>query len=64
MTRVELPHVNVLSKIDTIRQYGALDFDLSFYTDLVDIRQLLDKLPAPGKGDGGIPEDQMTPVQK
>lgn len=43
MLHLELPHVNLLSKIDLIEQYGKLHFNLDFYTevrdDLVDIRR-------------------------
>ena len=34
MLHLELPHVNVLSKIDLIEQYGQLDFNLDFYTEV------------------------------
>ncbi|DAZ96613.1 TPA: hypothetical protein N0F65_000179 [Lagenidium giganteum] len=44
MVRLELPHVNVLSKIDLIQQYGKLAFNLDFYTDVLDLRLLLDNL--------------------
>lgn len=38
--QLELPHVNVLSKIDLLPQYGELDFNLEFYTDVLDLRRL------------------------
>lgn len=41
MVRLELPHVNVLSKIDLIESYGRLAFNLDFYTDLCELRNLL-----------------------
>ncbi|KAJ0409508.1 hypothetical protein ATCC90586_009048 [Pythium insidiosum] len=44
MVRLELPHVNVLSKIDLMQQYGRLAFNLEFYTDVLDLRYLLDRL--------------------
>jgi hypothetical protein len=31
MTQLELPHVNVLSKIDLVRSLGRLDFNLDYY---------------------------------
>ena len=34
MLHLELPHVNLLSKIDLIEQYGQLDFNLDFYTEV------------------------------
>jgi len=33
MLHLELPHVNPLSKIDLIEQYGKLQFNLDFYTE-------------------------------
>ncbi|RLN72772.1 hypothetical protein BBJ28_00022923 [Nothophytophthora sp. Chile5] len=47
MVRLELPHVNVLSKIDLMQQYGKLAFNLDFYTDVLDLRYLLDRLDEP-----------------
>jgi GTPase SAR1 family protein len=38
--QLELPHVNVLSKIDLLPKYGELDFNLEFYTDVLDLRRL------------------------
>uniref|UniRef100_K3W8D6 GPN-loop GTPase 2 n=1 Tax=Globisporangium ultimum (strain ATCC 200006 / CBS 805.95 / DAOM BR144) TaxID=431595 RepID=K3W8D6_GLOUD len=46
MVRLELPHINVLSKIDLMQQYGKLAFNLDFYTDVLDLRYLLDRLDA------------------
>ncbi|RDX41673.1 hypothetical protein OH76DRAFT_1449409 [Lentinus brumalis] len=40
MLHLELPHVNVLSKIDLIHQYGDLDFNLDFYTEVQDLSYL------------------------
>lgn len=34
MLHLELPHVNLLSKIDLIQQYGKLHFKLDFYTEV------------------------------
>uniref|UniRef100_A0A8C8DF48 GPN-loop GTPase 2 n=1 Tax=Oryzias sinensis TaxID=183150 RepID=A0A8C8DF48_9TELE len=44
MLHVELPHVNVLSKMDLIEQYGKLAFNLDFYTEVMDLTYLLDHL--------------------
>lgn len=41
MIRLELPHLNILSKVDLIEQYGTLDFSLEFYTDVLDLSYLL-----------------------
>ena len=35
MLHLELPHVNLLSKIDLIEQYGKLQFNLDFYTQVM-----------------------------
>ncbi|VFQ77438.1 unnamed protein product [Cuscuta campestris] len=48
MLHLELPHVNVLSKIDLIESYGKLAYNLDFYTDVQDLSYLqyhLDKDP-------------------
>ncbi|XP_063900101.1 GPN-loop GTPase 2-like [Zophobas morio] len=41
MLQVELPHVNVLSKIDLIEKYDELDFNLDYYTEVMDLKYLL-----------------------
>ncbi|EKM49082.1 uncharacterized protein PHACADRAFT_202032 [Phanerochaete carnosa HHB-10118-sp] len=46
MLHLELPHVNVLSKIDLIAQYGELDFNLDFYTEVQDLAYLENALTA------------------
>ncbi|KAM3872722.1 GPN-loop GTPase 2 [Diretmus argenteus] len=46
MLHIELPHVNVLSKMDLIEQYGKLAFNLDFYTEVMDLSYLLDHLTA------------------
>jgi GTPase SAR1 family protein len=46
MLHLEMPHVNILSKVDLIEQYGRLQFDLINYTDVVDISSLLVSLNA------------------
>eukprot|EP01132_Coremiostelium_polycephalum_P007869 gene7869-9686_t len=48
MARLELPHVNVLSKIDLLEKDGPLDFNLEYYTDVLNLSYLnsyLDKDP-------------------
>ncbi|KAI0747183.1 hypothetical protein C8Q80DRAFT_1179910 [Daedaleopsis nitida] len=40
MLHLELPHVNVLSKVDLIQQYGDLDFNLDFFTEVQDLSYL------------------------
>jgi len=48
MLQLELPHLNVLSKVDLITQYGDLSFNLDYYTEVQDLSYLqyeLDKDP-------------------
>ncbi|TCD71005.1 hypothetical protein EIP91_000503 [Steccherinum ochraceum] len=40
MLHLELPHINVLSKVDLLKQYGDLDFNLDFYTEVQDLSHL------------------------
>lgn len=44
MLHLELPHVNVLSKIDLIESYGKLAFNLDYYTDVQDLSYLQNEL--------------------
>ncbi|KAG1108914.1 hypothetical protein G6F42_015822 [Rhizopus arrhizus] len=44
MIQLELPHVNVLSKVDLIESYGKLRFNLQYSTDVMDLSYLLDSL--------------------
>ncbi|KAI0031535.1 hypothetical protein K488DRAFT_78990 [Vararia minispora EC-137] len=46
MLHLELPHINVLSKVDLITQYGDLDFNLDFYTEVQDLSYLENALSA------------------
>ncbi|KAJ7439511.1 hypothetical protein FB451DRAFT_1302043 [Mycena latifolia] len=46
MLHLELPHINVLSKVDLIAQYGDLDFNLDFYTEVQDLSYLENALSA------------------
>ena len=41
MVQLEMPHINVLSKIDLMEQFGALPFNLEFFTDLQSLDRLL-----------------------
>ncbi|KAF9621172.1 hypothetical protein IFM89_016666 [Coptis chinensis] len=40
MLQLELPHINVLSKIDLIESFGKLAFNLDYYTDVQDLSYL------------------------
>ncbi|CAD7005467.1 unnamed protein product [Ceratitis capitata] len=45
MLRMGLPHVNVLSKADLLRKHESkLQFNLDFYTDVLDLKYLLESL--------------------
>ncbi|KAK8934781.1 hypothetical protein KSP39_PZI014516 [Platanthera zijinensis] len=52
MLHLELPHINVLSKIDLIESYGKLAYNLDFYTDVEELSYLqyhLDQDPRSSK---------------
>lgn len=45
MYQMELPHVNILSKIDiAVKHKSQLLFNLDYYTDVLSLDQLLDAL--------------------
>jgi len=44
MLNMELPTVNVLSKVDSIEKYGALAMGLDYYTEVMDLEYILDTL--------------------
>ncbi|XP_794415.1 GPN-loop GTPase 2 [Strongylocentrotus purpuratus] len=44
MLQMELPHVNLLSKIDLVEQYGRLAFNLDYFTEVLDLGHLLSHL--------------------
>lgn len=46
MIQMELPHVNVLSKIDKVHSYDELPFNLDYYTDVDDLSYLTPYLEA------------------
>jgi len=41
MLQMDLPHLNVLTKIDKLSSYGQLPFNLDFYTEVQDLSYLL-----------------------
>lgn len=41
MLQMDLPHINVLTKIDKIADYDKLPFNLDFYTEVQDIGYLM-----------------------
>lgn len=44
MLQLEMPHINVLSKIDTLSGFGELPFNLDYYTQVRDLGYLLQTL--------------------
>lgn len=46
MIQMDMPHVNVLSKIDKVSAYDELPFNLDFYTDVDDLTHLTPFLEA------------------
>jgi len=44
MLQMDLPHLNVLTKIDNISNFAPLPFNLDFYTDVQDLSYLLPEL--------------------
>ncbi|XP_072277508.1 GPN-loop GTPase 2 [Pyxicephalus adspersus] len=44
MLHVQLPHINILSKVDLIEQYGPLAFNIDFYTEVMDLSYLVEHL--------------------
>ena len=44
MLQIEMPQVNVLSKIDLAEQQGRLHFGLDFYTEVLDLNYLLEAI--------------------
>lgn len=46
MLQMDLPHLNVLTKIDKLSTYESLPFNLDFYTEVQDLSYLLPHLEA------------------
>lgn len=44
MCQLELPHINVLSKVDLAEQNGRLHFGIDFYSEVLDLEYLLQEL--------------------
>ena len=53
MLRLELPAVNVLSKIDMISQYGELPYNLDYFTECHELERLVPFLDGAGGISGG-----------
>jgi hypothetical protein len=46
MLQMDLPHINVLTKVDNLTNYSPLPFNLDFYTEVQDLNYLLPHLEA------------------
>ena len=46
MLQMDLPHLNILTKIDKIASYGPLPFNLDYYTEVQDLSYLIPHLVA------------------
>lgn len=44
MLQMDLPHINVLTKIDKVARYDPLPFNLDYYTEVQDLNYLLPSL--------------------
>lgn len=45
MLKLGLPHINVMTKFDEMKKFKyCLDFNIDFYTEVLDLKYLLDKL--------------------
>ncbi|GIY69228.1 GPN-loop GTPase 2 [Caerostris darwini] len=44
MLQMQMPHINVLSKADIIEKQGKLHFNLDFYTEVLDLEELVNLL--------------------
>lgn len=45
MLQLGLPHINIMTKIDQMKKYShKLDFNIDFYTEVLDLNYLLEKL--------------------
>ena len=60
MLKLELPTVNVLSKIDLLANYGPLPFSLDFFTDCQDLERLVPYLQQQGDFDSDEKESDFT----
>ncbi|VDQ17439.1 unnamed protein product, partial [Trichobilharzia regenti] len=69
MLQLSMPHVNILSKADLIEQYGELDFNLDFFTEVLDLKYLIDRLhktnthhDSDDEEDGGDDDDDNNKI--
>lgn len=63
MLQMDLPHLNVLTKIDNLSNYPPLTFNLDFYTEVQDLEYLLPALDSERSGETADPDDEpQSPV--
>lgn len=60
MLHFDLPHVNVISKIDMLRSYGKLPMRLDFYTEALSLDQLMPLLESEEKSVLSAPYVRLT----
>ncbi|XP_053202694.1 GPN-loop GTPase 2-like [Panonychus citri] len=44
MLHLELPHVNILSKVDLIEKFGPIRFNIDYYCEVMDLKYLIDQM--------------------
>jgi hypothetical protein len=59
MLQMDLPHLNVLTKIDNLGKYPPLTFNLDFYTEVQDLDYLLPALDAERSGESAASDDKV-----
>ena len=64
MLQLDLPHLNVLTKIDKLASYGPLPFNLDFYTEVQDLSYLLPHLTSEGKNPNGSSSSPTSTTQR
>jgi hypothetical protein len=57
MLQMDLPHLNVLTKIDNLSNYSPLAFNLDFYTEVQDLEYLLPALERDQNGESPLPDE-------
>lgn len=62
MLQMDLPHLNVLTKIDNLRNYPNLPFNLDYYTEVQDLQYLLPHLNR--EQTSGIPGPAGTAISE
>lgn len=58
MLQMDLPHLNILTKIDNLSNYPPLTFNLDFYTEVQDLEYLLPALDSERSGETADPDEE------